>query len=79
MTYNTCTRVDRDVEWCATKVNEDGIMLENFWGECDRANCTNRGKVNAAYCDAILKSHEFLMFITKHASFRYRRTPGDGA
>ena len=43
-TYRTCTDVDSGVQWCATKVGEDGVMVDHFWGECDMATCTTDGE-----------------------------------
>ena len=41
--YHTCTDVDSEVLWCATKVDGDGVAVDHFWGECDMATCTSDG------------------------------------
>ena len=40
VTYNQCTDVENDnIPWCATEVNEDGIVNSGKWGNCN-GECT---------------------------------------
>ena len=41
--YHTCTDVDSEVLWCATKVDGDGVAVDHFWGEGDMVTCTSDG------------------------------------
>ncbi len=50
-TYDSCT-ADGSAggsKWCATKVDADGNMVENFWGECDMSTCREDGKEQSSY------------------------------
>ncbi|XP_040583760.1 uncharacterized protein [Lepeophtheirus salmonis] len=38
--HNECTEEDADFFWCATHVDEHGILIDNMWGKCDVASCT---------------------------------------
>jgi hypothetical protein len=28
------------IRWCATKVDDQGVMMPGFWGRCDLSTCT---------------------------------------
>jgi hypothetical protein len=44
-TYTSCTDVDLNgTRWCATKVDGEGNMMDNFWGICDMDTCKKEGR-----------------------------------
>ncbi|TRY78636.1 hypothetical protein TCAL_14433 [Tigriopus californicus] len=50
--FDTCTSVDTEFSWCATLVDSDGNMVENFWGECD-AGCSLGAESQFQYEDVV--------------------------
>merc|ERR1712183_107499 len=35
VTYNTCTKTDSELAWCATEVHPSGTVVNNKWEDCD--------------------------------------------
>ena len=54
--YDTCTnailgetpesedKTGEDFFWCAIATDENGLMPENMWGECNLCSCTDASK-----------------------------------
>lgn len=40
--FETCTFAGRFYSWCATKLNEDGYLLDKNWGYCNE-DCPESG------------------------------------
>merc|ERR1712243_485764 len=39
--YNACTYVESEKLWCATEVQDDGVMVPNRYGDCDLVENVN--------------------------------------
>eukprot|EP00096_Caligus_rogercresseyi_P016610 TRINITY_DN933_c0_g1_i7.p1 TRINITY_DN933_c0_g1~~TRINITY_DN933_c0_g1_i7.p1 ORF type:complete len:433 (+),score=120.62 TRINITY_DN933_c0_g1_i7:227-1525(+) len=37
--YDKCTDVDSDFLWCASMLDDSGVMIDNMWGKCDAESC----------------------------------------
>merc|ERR1719510_2213810 len=35
VTYNTCTKADSELAWCATEVHPSGKVVNQKWEDCD--------------------------------------------